>query len=150
MLCWFLVSSLASLIGDNDHVNDRCVWVNPSGSGSGLGLGFTADDRRLGLHSRQQVGVRVRVSSSRQGLELGLAPFARGRSTASRGAHATRKAVRMPNKPETEVNRAHGTRICLVRKAYILLGYISLCNPVVTATGLLSGVRISFDDHSAH
>ena len=30
------------------------------------------------------------------------------------------------------------------------LGYIILCNLVVTATGLLSGIRISFDDHSAH
>ena len=30
------------------------------------------------------------------------------------------------------------------------IGYIILCNPVVTATGLLPGVRISFDDHSAH
>ena len=35
--------------------------------GIGLGLGFTAGDRRLGLFSRHQVGVRVRVSSNRQG-----------------------------------------------------------------------------------
>ena len=71
VLCWFLISSLAPLIVNNEPVNDRCVVVTPSASGSG----FTADDRRLGLHSRQQVGVRVRVNTSRQ--ELGLAPVAK-------------------------------------------------------------------------
>ena len=65
VLCWFLVSSLVPLIIDNDPVNDRCVVVTPLGSG--LLSGFTADDRRLGLHSRRQVGVRVRVSSGHQG-----------------------------------------------------------------------------------
>ena len=60
---------------------------------------FTADDRRLGLHSRQQVEIRVRVFSIRQ-----------GRSTAARGGHATQKVVRMRNKPETEEICAHGRR----------------------------------------
>ena len=62
VLCWFLVSSLAPLIINNDPVNDRCVGVTPSGSGSGSG--FTTDDKRLGLHSRPHVGVTVRVRSS--------------------------------------------------------------------------------------
>ena len=71
VLYWFLVSSLASLIDYNDHDNDRCAGVTESVSV------FTADDKRLGLRSRQQVGVtvRVRVSSSRQ-----------GRFTAAKGA----------------------------------------------------------------
>ena len=75
VLCWFLVSSLTPLIADNDPINNRCVGVTPLRSGSG----FTADDKKLGLHRRQQVGVTVRVSTSRQG--LGLAPFASGRSS---------------------------------------------------------------------
>ena len=66
VLCWILVSSLTPLFDDNNPVNDRCVGVTP------LGSGFTEDDKRLGLHSRQQVGVSssrqgVRVSSIRQG-----------------------------------------------------------------------------------
>ena len=32
-----------------------------------LGSGFTADDRTLGLHSRQRVGFTVRVTSGRRG-----------------------------------------------------------------------------------
>ena len=62
VLCWFFVSSLAPLNVNNNPVNDLCVGVTTLGSGSW----FTAIDRRLGLHSRQQVGVRVRVSTSRQ------------------------------------------------------------------------------------
>ena len=57
VLCWFLVSSLVLLIVDNDPINNRCVGVIPSGSG--LGSGITADVYKLGL-------------------ELGLAPVARG------------------------------------------------------------------------
>ena len=65
VLCWFLVSLLVPLIVGNDHVNDRCVVVTPLGSE--LRSGFTADDIRLGLHSRRQVGVKGRVSSGHQG-----------------------------------------------------------------------------------
>ena len=94
VLCWFLVSSLAPLIVHNDPVNDRCVGVTPSGSGSG----FTADDRRLRLHSRQQVGVRVRVSTSRQ--ESGLAPVARGRVRVTVRVMGHRQgAFRLPRRP---------------------------------------------------
>ena len=37
VLCWFLVSSLAPLIADNDPVNVRYVGVTPLGSASGQG-----------------------------------------------------------------------------------------------------------------
>ena len=83
VLCWFLVSSLVPLIADNDPINNRCVGITPLGLGSGSGSGFTTDDKKLGLHSRQQVGVRVRVSPSRQ--RLGFLLVARGRSIAARG-----------------------------------------------------------------
>ena len=72
VLCWFVVSLLASLIGDNDAVNDRCVGVTTSGSG--LWSGFTAYDRSLGL-----------CTDNRLGLRLGLCTVARGRSTSARG-----------------------------------------------------------------
>ena len=114
VLCWFLVSSLAPLIADNDPVN-----VGVGGSlrygRVRLGLGLTVDDRRLWLHGRQQVGVRV--TSIRQGLglhsrqQVRVSSIRQGRSTAARGAHATHKAVRMRNKPETEVTYACGHRI---------------------------------------
>ena len=63
------VHSLVPLIVDNDPINNRCVGITPLMSGSGSG--FTADDKKLGLHSRQQFGVRVRISSSCQGAGKG-------------------------------------------------------------------------------
>ena len=73
---------------------------------------------KLGLHSRQQVGVRV--STSRQ---VRVCSIRSGRSTAARGAQFTQKVVRMRNKPE--VPPKTGALFCLVRWIPILLASFS-------------------------
>ena len=71
-----LVSSKVPLIVHNDPNNNNCVGVTPSGAGSV----FTADVDRLGL-------------------DLGLAPFVRGRSRVTDGVRGhCQGALRLPRR----------------------------------------------------